>query len=145
MTTEQIITLVISSVLGSNLLLEVVRWWLKNKDTASASKQQQSVAQMDDDAKMRKELWDEIEKLRTQIASQQASIQELTRLNGELTGKNIASEAKIENFVQRLTAVTLERDMGIRRITELESKVDELETQVATLQGRRRKPLGGTA
>lgn len=142
MTTEQIITLVISSVLGSNILLELVRWWLKNKDSASASRQQQSVAQMDDDAKMRKELWDEIEKLRTQIASQQASIQELTRLNGELTGKNIASEAKIESQVQRLTAVTLDRDMKDKRIGELETKVDELQRQIAPT---RRKSLGGIA
>ena len=145
MTWIEIAGLVVGSGTFSAALLELLKWMIKRFDTADASKQQQSLAQIDDDAKMRSELWQEIEKLRTHIASNQARTEELTRLNGELSGKNMAQEAKIENFVQRLTAVTLERDMGIRRITELESKVDELETQVATLQGRRRKPLGGIA
>jgi predicted nuclease with TOPRIM domain len=144
MNTSEIVAL----ILGSTAFIEFVKWLLKRYDSRDATKQQQSVAQIDDDAKMRQELWNEIQQLRMGMQAQQARTEELVKLNGQLSGQNMAQEAKVENLVQRLTAVTLDRDMNAKRVVELENKVEELEQQVALLQGRRRtKPssLGGAA
>jgi len=141
MNTSEIVAL----ILGSTAFIEFVKWLLKRYDSRDATKQQQSVAQIDDDAKMRQELWNEIQQLRMGMQAQQARTEELVKLNGQLSGQNMAQEAKVENLVQRLTAVTLDRDMKEKRVSELEAKVGELEQQVAQLQNRHRikTALGG--
>lgn len=102
----------------------VVVWYVLH----NSSKQQRRIDHITDDA------FKDVEKLRVEVATLQASYIETSLQLGAIQGDNIALRSEVERLKLELAQVKSERDELKRRLSDRETRIAKLERRVEELE-----------